>query len=310
MANVFIVGAGGQDGRILLNYLKNEEVICFYKERISFLSERREINIEEYKKEIVFDMVRRYNPQYLYYLAGYHHSSEESQGLDIDVFERSNFTHAVLFSYFLEAMRLYAPKGRIFYAASSLIYGNPKVEILDENRPINPICLYGITKATGFFLAKYYREKHNMFVSNGILFNHESEYRPERFLFTKVIKRAFAIKNGLENKLLIGNLKAVNDWGYAYDYVKAMINILNLKNADDFVIASGEAHSVEELVEIVFSHLGLNYKDYVCEDSSLIVRNKPVLIGNPSKLIKATGWKREVSFKEMIIRIMDALRDG
>lgn len=308
MDKIFVVGAGGQDGKIISKILQREYIIGFYKNLIVDLKKNQNYTINQYSKELIFDVVEKYKPEYLYYFASYHHSSEEKPEDDLNLIEKSNFTHFILYGYFLEALREYSPHTKVFYSASSLIFGNPACSVQDELTPINPICIYGITKAEGLFLGRYYRNKYGLFISNGILYNHESEYRSDRFLFPKVIKTAIDIKNRRKDKLLIGDLSSINDWGYAYDYVNAMIKILNLNSPDDFIIATGEGHTVKEFLEIVFSRLGLDYRDYILQDERIIVRKKPVLIGNPRKLIEKTGWQRSVSFKEMIIKIMEDIQ--
>ncbi|MCX7991072.1 MAG: GDP-mannose 4,6-dehydratase [Proteobacteria bacterium] len=309
MDKIFVVGAGGQDGRIICNLLGKESIIGFHKDFVVNFGEDKKISVKTYEKELIKSLVKEYKPKFLYYLASYHHSSEEAPEDDISLTEKSNFTHFILYNYFLEAIRLYSPETRVFYSASSLIFGNPPTDIQDEKTPINPVCIYGITKASGFFLGRYYRDNYHLFVSNGILYNHESEFRSDRFLFPKIIKSAIDIKKGKLDKIIVGNLSSVTDWGYAYDYVDAMIKILHIDKPDDFVIATGEGHTVRDLVEVVFTVLGLDYKNYVCEDKNILKRNKPILIGNPKKLSEKTGWKRSLGFKEMIIKIMSDMKN-
>lgn len=309
MDKIFVVGAGGQDGKIISKVLEREHIIGFYKDQIVDFKKNDKVKVRKYNKDLVFDIVKSYKPEYLYYFAGYHHSSEEKPEDDLNLIEKSNFTHFIFYSYFLEALKEYSPHTKVFYSASSLIFGNPPCNMQDESTPINPVCIYGITKASGLFLGRYYRNKYSLFISNGILYNHESEYRGERFLFPKVIKNAYDIKIGRKDKLEIGDLNSITDWGYAYDYVYAMIKILNLSSPDDFIIATGEGHTVREFLEIVFSRLGLDYRGYVSQNENIIVRKKPVLIGNPKKLIEKTGWQRSLSFKEMVIKIMEDVKN-
>lgn len=310
MANIIIVGVGGQDGRILTELLKGNNIIGLYRNSWVDFTKGEIYNIGDYSKSFVSHIIKNFKPDFLYYLAGYHHSSEENIEGDSELIEKSNFTHFLLYSYFLEAIKTYSPKTRVFYAASSLLFGFPEKEIQDEGTPINPRCIYGITKASGFFMGRLYRENYNIFVANGILYNHESKFRKDRFLFPKVIKTALSIKRGMENKLILGNLDAVNDWGYAYDYIDAMIKILNLERGDDFIIATGEGHTVREFVDIVFSSLNLSYRDFVIEKKDILIRKKPVLIGNPTKLIKATNWKRSLTFKEMVLKLVEDFKNG
>ncbi len=310
MDKVIIIGFNGQDGQLLSRYLKDDYIIGITRDKIIDLRKNEIFKINSYSKEAVFELINKYKPDYLYYLAGYHHSSEEMQSDNVYLLEQSNFTHFLLYGYYLEAIRKFSNKTRVFYAASSLIFGYPEKPVQDEKTPVNPQCVYGITKAAGFFLGRYYREQFGIFVSNGVLYNHESSLRRGGFLFPKIIKTALAIKKGDAKELLLGDLDAVTDWSSAKDVVLAFKKILQSDSPDDFIIASGEGHTVRELVEIVFSFLGMDYKKYVKEDKSLLKRKKPVLIGNPEKLMKKTGWKPSSDFKSMVINILKDFTNG
>jgi GDPmannose 4,6-dehydratase len=204
-----------------------------------------------------------------------------------------------------------APKPRVFYAASSRVFGDPAGDVQDENTPMAPVCAYGISKTAGVHLCRYYRREHDVYVSTGILYNHESPLRPEHFVSKKIVRAAVRIRSGLERELVLGNLDARVDWGWAPDYVEAMHAILQLGWPDDFVLASGILHSVQEFVEIAFSAVGLNWREHVVERASILKGHgaeKP-LRGSSAKLTAATGWRSRVSFEE-IVRIMVAAEEG
>jgi GDPmannose 4,6-dehydratase len=201
---------------------------------------------------------------------------------------------------FLEAVRILCPQARIFYAASSHIFGESKDKIQNENTPVNPSCIYGITKAAGLALCRFYRFRYGIFSAAGILYNHESVLRSGCFVSKKIIKGAIDIKKGRKNKLALGNLSAVIDWGYAPDYVRAMHLILKSKIPDDFIVATGKPHTVLDFVKAAFEHLGLNYKLYVKEDSRIVCKQNFYRIGNPMNLKIKTGWEPSVDFKEMV----------
>ncbi len=192
---------------------------------------------------------------------------------------------------------------RIYQASSSEMFGaSPPPQ--NEKTPFYPRSPYGCAKVYSYWICVNYRESYGMHVSNGILFNHESERRGETFVTRKVTRAASRIKLGLQKKLFLGNLEAKRDWGYAKDYVEAMWLMLQQPKADDYVIATGEAHSVRELCERAFGHVGLDYQDFV-EIDPRYYRPTEVdyLLGDPSKATKALGWKPRTSFPELV-RIM------
>jgi GDPmannose 4,6-dehydratase len=248
----------------------------------------------------VTDLIRRMKPDEVYYLAAFHHSSEDKQVENIELFSRSHDVHVVSLINFLEAIMRHSSKTRLFYASSSHIFGNPPTAIQDENTPINPTCIYGITKADGLFTCHFYRNNHDIFTSVGILYNHESSLRHERFVSRKIIKGAIDIKKGKLKKLILGDLNAEIDWGYAPDFVDAMYRMLNHHEPDDFVVATGVTHTVKEFTRLAFNFLGLDYRSYVEVDPAIVIKKPYNRKGNPRKLIELTGWKPSVDFNQMI----------
>jgi len=170
----------------------------------------------------------------------------------------------------------------------------------DEGSSINPSSVYGITKAAGLFICKYYRKEHALFASCGILYNHESSLRSDNFISKKITKGAIKARDGLQDKILLGDLSAEADWGYAPDYVNAMHKILCLNHSDDFIIATGHRHRVSEFAEIAFKYLGLEWYRYVEENKNILTRKSVCRVGNPGKLMSKMGWKPSIDFKEMI----------
>ncbi len=203
----------------------------------------------------------------------------------------------------LEAIRLIKPNSKIYQTSSSEMFGN-NIDIdgyQRETTPMNPVSPYGCAKVFAYNISRNYRHSYNMFISNGILFNHESPRRGTNFVTNKVVKEAVKIKLGLSNELKLGNLDATRDWGHAKDYVEAMWMILQQEKSDDFVCSTGISHSVRELCDYVFSSLELDWKEYVIQDEKFL-RPEELhnLKGDSSKLKQITGWEPTYTFETML----------
>src|SRR5947209_15212688 len=207
----------------------------------------------------------------------------------------------------LEAMREVCPEARFYQASSSEMFGKVREMPQNEATPFYPRSPYGVAKAYGHFITVNYRESYGLHASSGILFNHESERRGLEFVTRKITWHAAALKLGLIDKLQLGNLEARRDWGYAPDYVEAMWRMLQQDHAEDYVIATGKAHSVRDCVEIAFDHAGLELDRHVVIDDSF---KRPAevdhLIGDYSKARETLGWEPTTSFEEMIRLMVDA----
>ena len=207
----------------------------------------------------------------------------------------------------LEAIRKVTPKARFFQASSSEIFGKPAEVPQSETTPFHPRNPYGVSKVYGHLMAMTYRENYNLYACSGILYNHESPRRSPEFVTRKITRTAARIKLGLAGELRLGNLDARRDWGFAGDYVRAMWLMLQQPQPDDYVLATGETHSVRELCEEAFSHLGLDYREYVVlEAESFRPPESAQLVGNPAKAHRVLGWKREVSFRDLVRTMVDA----
>lgn len=241
-------------------------------------------------------------PDEIYYLAACHQSAEGSENDPHDLLLRSFEINTLALNHFLSGILKGGLTSRLFYAASSRVFGNPDATVQNEETPFNPVCPYGISKVAGVHLCRYYRAKPGVYCSVGILYNHESPRRGAGFVSKKIVRAAAAVKKGLTSKLVLGNLDAVVDWGYAPDYAAAMWAILQCDEPDDFVIASGTLHSVRDFVGAAFEAVGLDWKEYVVQDAQVLsgVRPRSGLRGDYQKLHRATGWHPTVSFEEMV----------
>jgi GDPmannose 4,6-dehydratase len=208
----------------------------------------------------------------------------------------------------LESIRLFDKDIRFYQASSSEIFGEPVETPQTESTPLSPLTPYGAAKAYAHFITGSYRRRYGLHASAGILYNHESPRRPSDFLPMKVAHAAAAISLGLQEEVWLGDLDAQRDWGYAGDYVRAMWLILQQDEPDDYVIASGEAHSVRELVECAFQRVGLDWQEHVQIDESLLRGRAELhnLVGNPARARERLGWKPEVPFTELVHMLVDA----
>jgi GDPmannose 4,6-dehydratase len=207
----------------------------------------------------------------------------------------------------LEAIRLVDPSIRFYQASSSEMFGNVRQEPQNEQTPFWPRSPYGVAKVYGHWITVNYRESYNIFACSGILFNHESPLRGKEFVSRKVSDAVARIKLGAEDKLALGNLDAMRDWGFAGDYVEAVWRMLQQDRPDDYVVATGAKHSVRDLAEVAFGHVGLDWRQYVINDPKYL---RPaeinMLRGDASKARRVLGWEPKVSFTELICMMVDA----
>ncbi|HZG84925.1 GDP-mannose 4,6-dehydratase [Paenibacillus sp.] len=207
----------------------------------------------------------------------------------------------------LEAVRIVKPDARFYQASSSEMFGKVVEIPQKESTPFYPRSPYGVAKVYGHWITVNYRESFNMYACSGILFNHESPRRGLEFVTRKVTNAVARIKLGLQNELRMGNLDAKRDWGFAGDYVKAMWLMLQQDQPDDFVISTGETHTVRELLEVAFSYVGLNYEDYVVIDPKFFrPAEVDLLLGDCTKAKDKLGWQLDVGFEDLIHMMVDA----
>ena len=213
-----------------------------------------------------------------------------------------NSTH-----FLLAAIGEFAPRCRVYFSGTSEMFGNVAASPQDEQTPFNPRSIYGISKVAGYHLVKNYRQQYGLFACSGILYNHESPRRGYEFVTRKIVSSAVKIKLGRQGVLALGNLDACRDWGYAPDYVQAMWLMLQADSPDDFVVASGEMHSVREFVAAVFQELGLDYEKYVKVDPSFFRPAEQIqLCGNPAKAVERLGWQRTKTFQGLVKAMVES----
>jgi GDPmannose 4,6-dehydratase len=307
-----ITGVTGQDGSYLAEYLLEQgyEVHGMVRrsstekfDRIEHIRDRITLHQGDLlDQRSLVDALRASNPDEIYNLAAmsYVAASWVQPTLTAD------FT-GVGVTRLLEAMREVCPQARFYQASSSEMFGKVREVPQSEQTPFYPRSPYGVAKAYGHFITVNYRESYGLHATSGILFNHESPRRGLEFVTRKISWHAAAIKLGLAKELRLGNLDAERDWGFAGDYVRAMWMMLQLDEPEDFVIATGAAHSVRRAVEVAFDHAELSIDDHVAIDQQLM-RPAEVehLIGDASKAKRLLGWEPEVSFEELIRMMVDA----
>jgi GDPmannose 4,6-dehydratase len=312
MPTALITGIGGQDGSYLSEFLLGKEYRVVGTvpdgdpvniDRIRHLLDRIEIVQDDLlDQERIEKVFRDHRPDEVYNFA--------ANSFRADSFRQPILSTAVLavgVLRILEAIRRITPDARFFQASSSEIYGTPVDVPQTETTPFYPRSPYGVSKVYGHLMTITYRETYGLYACSGILFNHESPRRNPGFVTRKITQTAAKIKRGLARELRLGNLDARRDWGFAGDYVRAMWLMLQQEIPDDYVVASGETHSVRELCKEAFSYVGLDYLRYVVqENESFRSPETAHLVGNPGKARRVLDWKPEVSFRDLVRMMVDA----
>ena len=305
-----IAGIAGQDGSYLAELLveKGYRVLGFLKkdDDISVLSHLlTDIMIEEtelVRKEDIVRWTRLFLPDEIYNFAGVSFIPE-SWGDPYRTFQ----VNTLLVAAFLEVIKDHCPGTRFYQASSSEIFGDPPESPQTERTPYNPMTPYGVSKLAAHQLVGLYRKMHKIFAVSGILYNHESPRRPERFVTQKIAIAVAEIAKGRTEKLSLGNIDARRDWGFAGDFVKGIWQMLQSDTPDDYILATGSTHSIRDFLDLAFRHAGLDWKEWVEIDTGLI---RPVevglLVGDSSKARKMLGWVVHVTFKELVKMMVDA----
>jgi len=301
-----IVGSGGQDGRLLCERLAADCVVLGLDVGTVTGDGVLPDPVDVECADAVERLVQSTSPDEVYYLAARHHSAEESPDEAGELLRASFGVHVMGLVHFLEAIRKHVPEARLFYAGSSQMFGQPPAGMQDESTPFAPRNAYAITKVAGAHACALYREQYDAHASVGILYNHESPLRGARFVTTRIARGAWQAARDPSFKLTLGSLAAAVDWGYAPDYVDAMVRIVRQPAADDYVIATGESHTVRDFARVAFAHVGRDWRDHVVEDRARVRPARGVAVGDASKLRARTGWKPTIGFEAMVTILVDA----
>jgi len=312
----FITGINGQDGSYLAEYLLTKDYEVYGIVRRNSIAEHQESRIDhlvgngvntEYGDLLDVSslerMIRTIQPDEIYNIGAQSHVR-----ISMDIPQFTVQTNALGVLNILEAYKNNCPKARFYQASSSEMFGRSVDEdgYQRETTKMSPTSPYGCAKVFGYNIVQHYRNAYNLFAVNGILFNHESPRRGSNFVTNKVVKAAVKIKNGLQDKLLLGNLDAYRDWGHSKDYVRAMHMIINHTEPDDFVCATGVTNSVRDMCDYVFSQLDLDYKNYVTQDPKFMrPEDIQLLRGDATKLKTTFGWKPEYTFEKLMDEMIE-----
>ncbi len=320
MPKALITGITGQDGSYLAEFLLSQgyEVVGMVR-RSSTMNFQRISHIQDRIKLAPGDLLDQVSLIHLLE----EHRPDEVYNLAAQSFVQTSWLQAVFtgdvtalgVTRILDAVRIVNPKIRIYQASSSEMFGKVVEVPQSETTPFYPRSPYGVAKVYGHWITVNYRESYDLHAVSGILFNHESPRRGLEFVTRKITHGVASIKVGLSKNLLLGNLDSRRDWGFAGDYVQAMWRMVNNENPVDYVIATGETHSVEEFLEVAFGHVDLDWREYVKQDPRFMrPAEVDLLVGDANKAGKELGWEPTVSFSELVTMMVDAdlkmLEDG
>ena len=319
MKKAFITGIAGQDGSYLAEYLLSIGYEVHGMVRRQSTSENQSSRLKKISDSIhtyygdlldqtsIERLLTEIQPDEIYNIGAQSHVR-----VSFDIPQFTVQTNSVGVVNILEAYKRICPKAKFYQASSSEMFGLTVEEdgFQRETSVMNPVSPYGCSKVFSYNMVRHYRRAYGLHAVNGILFNHESPRRGSNFVTNKVVKAACAIKLGKQDNLELGNMDSYRDWGHSKDYVVAMHSMLNSVEADDFVVSTMETHSVREMCEIVFSYLGMDYKDYVTQNPKYLRPEElPYLKGDSTKIRETLGWKTTYTFKEMMHEMCDHWMD-
>ena len=303
-----ITGIGGQDGAYLAQLLLNKGYAVFGTSRdagvsgfgslvrLNIIGQVELLSMAPHDFKSTLTVISKVQPDEIYHLAG-----QTSVGLSFEQPSETIESITIGTLNILEALRFLKLPAKFYHASSSECFGDTGGVPADEHTSFNPVSPYAVAKSSAHWLVRNYREAHNMFAVNGILFNHESELRPERFVTQKVVRAAYRIAQGSTEKLTLGALCISRDWGWAPEYVEAMWLMLQAEQADDFVIATGQANSLKDFVAQTFACFDLDWTQHVTHDDQLMRPNEIAWSqGNPEKARQLLGWQATKRMNDVI----------
>jgi GDPmannose 4,6-dehydratase len=311
----FITGMTGQDGPYLAKLLleKDYKVYGLVKRysnpnlsNINYLNIEKDIDLvtgDITDDSCINHLIKTINPQEFYNLA-----AQSFVGASWELSKMTTDVNAVGVLNILNAIKLHSPATRFYQASTSEMFGNSRVSVQDETTPFHPRSPYGVAKLYAYWMTVNFRESYSLHASNGILFNHESPIRGKEFVTRKITDGVARIKLGISDKLVLGNLDAERDWGFAGDFVEAMWAMLQQKEPGDYVVATGKKHTIRQFLDIAFNHVGISdWEKYIHTDSRF---KRPAelnsLCGNPSKAYQVLGWENKTSFDSLVKMMVDA----
>lgn len=310
----FITGIAGQDGSYLTEHLleagydvsgiiRRNSVVEHQRDRLSHLKDVEIIYGDLLDQSSLNTALSKFKPDEIFNLGAQSHVR-----ISFDIPQFTVQTNALGTLNLLESYKNICPDARFYQASSSEMFGTSVDEdgFQRETTPMNPVSPYGCAKVFSYNITRHYRAAYELHISNGILFNHESPRRGSNFVTNKIVKSAVQIKHGLSERLELGNLDSYRDWGHSYDYVRAMKLIVSNEVPSDFVVSTGQTHSVRELCDFVFSSLDLDYKDFVFQNPKYLrPQELTYLKGDSSKIRRELGWSPKYTFESLLGEMID-----
>lgn len=296
-----VVGAAGQDGTLLTAQLRSAGVEVLPIGRPDPSGSCVDIGDPRQIERVI----KMFDPDEVYYLAAHHHSAEQVIDDSAGLRARSWAVNTHAFEELLALVVTVPKRPAVFYASSSRIFAGTPEGLKDERSPRAPTCIYGLSKAAAMEIAGFFRRTHGLRVACGILFNHESRLRKPHFVSRRIIDGLLAVHHGEADSLELGTLSAKVDWGFAPDYVRAMRLMLAQREPEDCVVATGEAHSVRDMVEAAAELIGVRWQDHVVENNALLQRAPLAHVGDATRLRSTTGWTPSLDFPGLVRRLVE-----
>lgn len=302
---ILVVGHEGQDGVYLRRSLAQQghhEVVGVGRRSIDCFDSIGNLVESRRHSGNLTGLIQEHTPAEIYYLAAKHSSSEGNLAAAVSIrsFQEYFNQNALDYMKVLDDVRVHSRHSRVFYAGSCHVFGPGPARSLTENASWKPQSFYAMAKAQAMWFSRKLRSEEGLHISSGILFNHESPLRGPGFFTSRVIDGAIKAKNGLVSKVVVGDLEAKADWGHARDFVEAFQVMVRRAEPGDFVVATGETHTVKEFVDIVFSTLDLDWKEFVTAEGSSFVRRKNIERANPTKIFEKTDWHPSQQFEQFV----------